>query len=118
MYSSLQLAFKYLKYYLTSFNSKGHGMHSPFVFSFIQYVLNNKNNYQEPEEIEQLRKQLKRNSTIIEVEDMGAGSRVHSTKRRSVKQIANHVLKPKKYSRLLYRIVKYYQPLNIIELGT
>ncbi len=40
MYSKIQLAFKYLHYYFTSSNSKGHGMHSPFVFAFITEVLN------------------------------------------------------------------------------
>jgi predicted O-methyltransferase YrrM len=52
------------------------------------------------------------------VEDLGAGSRVSSAKKRSVKQIAKNVLKPKKYSRLLFRIAKYYQPKLVIELGT
>jgi predicted O-methyltransferase YrrM len=35
-----------------------------------------------------------------------------------VKQLAQTALKSKKYARLLYRLVKHYQPQTIIELGT
>ena len=45
MYSKFQLGLKYLNYYLTASNGKGHGMHSPFVFEFITKVLNDKTDY-------------------------------------------------------------------------
>lgn len=118
MYSSFGLAKKYFHYYRTAHNGKGHGMHSPFVFDFILYVLNNKSNYQPPAEIEVVRKQLLNNKTVLTVEDLGAGSRTSATKQRSVQQLAKSALKPKKYAQLLYRLVKYYQPKTIIELGT
>ena len=93
-------------------------MHSPFVFQFILHVLNNKSSYSSPEKIEELRKELLKDKRILEIEDLGAGSRVASTKQRSVQQLANSALKPKKYARLLYRMVKHYQPKTILELGT
>lgn len=34
--------FNYFKYYINASNGKGHGVHSPFVFSFITAVLNSK----------------------------------------------------------------------------
>ena len=37
----------YLKYYFNASNGKGHGVHSPFVYSFIRSVLNNKGLRQE-----------------------------------------------------------------------
>ena len=40
MYNRFQLAKKFLHYYLTASNGKGHGIHSPFVFDFITNVLN------------------------------------------------------------------------------
>ena len=40
MYSSLTLLKKYLQYLIKSKNGKGHGVHSPFVFTFIKEVLN------------------------------------------------------------------------------
>jgi predicted O-methyltransferase YrrM len=118
VFSSFQLAKKYLHYYLTASNSKGHGMHSPFVYDFILHVLNNKKNYEEPDTIETLRKDLLRNDRVLEVEDLGAGSRVNSSRQKKIQQLAKNAVKPKKYSRLLYRLVKHYQPELIIELGT
>jgi predicted O-methyltransferase YrrM len=118
VYSSFQLAKKYFNYYLHASNGKGHGMHSPFVFDFILNVLNNKNNYQLPEEIERLRKELLRDKRVIEIEEMGAGSRINSSNQRSVNQIAKSALKSKRLAQVLFRLVKHYQPQTIVELGT
>ncbi len=118
MYSSFQLAQKYLHYYLTAFNGKGHGMHSPFVFDFILHVLNNKSQYTPPDSIELLRKELLRDNRMLKIVDMGAGSRIHTTKEKKIRQLAATALKPKKYAQLLFRLVKHYRPNTIIELGT
>ncbi len=118
MYSSTQLAFKYLKYRLTASNGKGHGVHSPFVFEFITKMLNDKRGLDCFKDIESLRSELKKNNTEISVPDFGAGSRMQLDNRRKISAIANSSLKPKKYSRLLFRIAEYYKPATIIELGT
>jgi predicted O-methyltransferase YrrM len=118
MYSRFQLAKKYIQYYFTASNSKGHGIHSPFVFSFIKNVLRDKKQYPCYGPVEGRRKQLQSDLTIIEVEDFGAGSGVIKSKKRVVKDIADSSLKPKKYAQLLYRIISHYQPENILELGT
>ncbi len=93
-------------------------MHSPFVFDFILCVLNNKNDYQPPAEIEALRKSVLHHQKKIVVNDMGAGSRSNNTKEKTVAQIAKSALKPKKYAQLLFRLAKHYRPQTIIELGT
>ncbi len=118
MYSSFQLAKKYVQYYATASNSRGHGVHSPFVFDFIIHVLNDKKSYDCYEKIEDLRRELLNNKSEIEVEDFGAGSSVIKNKTRAIDKIASSSLKPKKYAQLLYRIVKYYQPETMLELGT
>ncbi len=118
MYSPFQLAKKYLKYYTTASNGKGHGVHSPFVFEFIKNVLNDKKVYPCYQTIEQLRQSLLKNKDVIEVEDFGAGSTVIKTKNRIVKNIAASSLKPKKYSQLLFRMVQHYNKGNVLELGT
>ncbi|HET7897767.1 MAG TPA: SAM-dependent methyltransferase, partial [Flavisolibacter sp.] len=107
MYSNFQLAGKYLQYYTSAFNSKGHGMHSPFVFRFILHVLNNKSGFVPPPEIEQLRKDMLRDKRVLEIEDFGAGSRVAKTKTWSVAELAHSALKSPKYAQLLYRLVSY-----------
>jgi predicted O-methyltransferase YrrM len=118
LYSPFQLAKKYLRYYFTASNGKGHGTHSPLVFDFITKVLSDKKQYPCYDTIEKKRKQLKQDNGIIEVEDFGAGSGIIKSNKRVVKDIANSSLKPPKFAQLLYRIVQYYQPKNILELGT
>jgi predicted O-methyltransferase YrrM len=118
MYSSLQLAKKYVHYLLTAHNGKGHGVHSPFVFDFIIHVLNDKKKYDCYPKIESVRKQLLKDNNTIEVEDFGAGSAVIPFKNRIVKDIAASSLKKKKYAQLLFRIAKYYEEKTIVELGT
>jgi predicted O-methyltransferase YrrM len=118
MYSTVQLAKKYLQYYLSAYNGKGHGMHSPFVFRFILHVLNNRSGYRPPAEIEKLRKDLLHDRRMLEVEDFGAGSRLARSKHRQVAELAQSALKSKKLAQVLYRLVRYYQPKTILELGT
>lgn len=118
MYSFPQIAIKYLKYLLTASNGKGHGTHSPFVFEFITKVLNDKRDYSEYSRVEELRNELLRGKTILNVEDFGAGSAVSKKNQRTVSSIAKNAAKPKKLGQLLFRMIKYYQPSTIIELGT
>ena len=118
MYSALRLSQKYAHYYLTAANGKGHGVHSPFVFDFITRVLNDKTPYPEYKKVESLRRRLKKDATQLQLEDMGAGSASNAGSRRSVSSIARHAVKPKKYAQLLFRMARYYQPEEILELGT
>jgi predicted O-methyltransferase YrrM len=118
VYSKFQIAFKYFQYLLKSSNGKGHGIHSPFVYDLVRNVLNDKKDYEVYNEVESLRSQLLQNKTILTIEDFGAGSRINLQKQRAVAAIAKSSLKPKKFSQLLFRIAKYYQLKQIIELGT
>lgn len=118
MYSPLQLVIKYVNYYFTASNGRGHGIHSPFVFELVRKVFIDKHEYEDYKTIELLRKGLLQNNTFLQVEDFGAGSRAGLTKQRSVQQIAESSLKKPKYAQLLYRLVKYLQPNQVLELGT
>jgi predicted O-methyltransferase YrrM len=118
MYSKLQLLQKYLKYTLSASNGKGHGVHSPFVFDFIIHVLNDKKRYETYQQIEAIRKDLLTDETLLTIQDFGAGSRVDGNLQRKVSSIAASALKPKKYAQLMFRMINYYHPKNILELGT
>lgn len=118
MYSRLDLARKYIKYYFSSANAKGHGIHSPFVFNFIRLVLNDKNLYPEYRKIEMLRHQLSHNHFELKVDDMGAGSLVSTFERRTISQIVRTAAKQRKYAQLLFRMAHYYHPAHMLELGT
>lgn len=118
MYSKTRIFIKYLLYLLSSSNGKGHGTHSPFIFEFITRVLNDKNNYDAFAGVEALRRRMLKDTRVLEVEDLGAGSFETREKQRSVASIARNAAKPKKYGQLLYRMVRHYQPQTVIELGT
>ena len=118
MYSKLQLAIRYFNYLLTASNGKGHGTHSPFVFDFITQVLNRKNHYYAYETVEALREKLKLDKESIALEDMGAGSVVSPTNKRTIASLATHAAKSPKYAQLLFRMANYYHPKTIVELGT
>lgn len=118
MYSPVQLGIRYLKYYLSALNSKGHGMHSPFVFEFITTVLNDNRQFYAYQSIENLRQLMLLDERALLIEDFGAGSRVKKENIRLVKEIAASSLKPKKYGQLLFRMIDKYAPETILELGT
>ncbi|MCU7694106.1 O-methyltransferase [Haoranjiania flava] len=118
MYSSVQLAKKYITYWLKASNGKGHGTHSPFVFDFIKNVLNKKPHQSDVGGIEQIRHSLQEDNRLLTLQDFGAGSSIENIKQRRVSSIAKNSLKSEKCAQLIYKIVKYYQPKTILELGT
>lgn len=118
MYSPFQLGIRYLKYYITASNGKGHGVHSPFVFEFITQVLNDDRHFYAYRSIEELRALLLADNRQLTIEDFGAGSRVKKNNTRRISDIASSSLKPRKFGQLLFRMVDHYAPATIIELGT
>lgn len=118
MYSPLRLAAKFIRYYITASNAKGHGIHSPFAFDFITNVLNDKRKFYAYTAIENCRNHLLADNSLLEMTDFGAGSVTGNKKQRSVSAIANNAAKPKKFGQLLFRVANYYKPVSMIELGT
>lgn len=118
MHSRFQLLLKYIQYWLRAADGKGHGIHSPFVFDFITKILNDKTTYADYGTVENLRKQAAANQSMLTIEDLGAGSALTESKQRTVSSVVKNSVKSKKYGQLLYRILRYYQPETILELGT
>ncbi len=118
MYSPFQLGARYLKYYITASNGRGHGMHSPFVFEFITKVLNDDRHFYAYQSIENIRQLMLLEQKELLIEDFGAGSRVKKENTRKICDIARSSLKPKKFGQLLFRLVDFYSPVTILELGT
>lgn len=118
MFSKIELAKKYIQYWTKASNGKGHGTHSPFVYDFIRNVLMDKSEKPDFAKIESLRKQLRKDRTLLEIKDFGAGSRVDGHKTRAVSSIAKAALKPAKYAQLFYKIIQHYPYQNRLELGT
>lgn len=118
MYSRLQLAAKFLNFYLRAANGKGHGIHSPFVYDLVRNVLQDRTVFPPYAAIEDLRGRLLRDRTQLEVEDMGAGSVSGHSRIRTVGEIARHAAKPPRLGKLLFRLARYYRPSTVLELGT
>ncbi|WP_298224717.1 class I SAM-dependent methyltransferase [Flavobacterium sp.] len=100
-------------------NSKNqHGVHSPFVFALVTQCFYDKKIKPEYAVLRNYRNALLQNKNTIEVTDFGAGSRVFKSNTRAIHQIAKNAGISKKRSELLLRITQYFQPQNILEVGT
>lgn len=97
-----------------------HGIHSPFVYDFITKVINDKTQYLEYKKVEDIRHYLLQNNNLIEIVDFGeaAGAAGYITALRKVKDVAKRNSISPKQGQLLYRVVKYFNPEIILELGT
>ena len=124
---------RFLNYELFSGHKYGHGIHSPFVFEFITGVLNDRFRYEEYGEVEKIRRKFRSEEMTILFNDYGAGSRRNRQgeqgemiaspgRKRSamvrIKDIARYSTVNKKFGQLLFRIVRYFKPATILELGT
>ena len=112
----IKIIIRYIKYLLESKNH--HAIHSPFVFDLVTNIIYKKTSTNKTTEIESLRISLCENNKLISVKDFGAGSNINKNKERKIKDIAKNSSKNKKFGELLYRIVKYFNPKEIFELGT
>lgn len=68
--------------------------------------------------IQRLRKELRKNRQLITVTDFGAGSKINSSRQRSIGDIARNSQKPARFGRLLFRLVQRFQAKTVIDLGT
>lgn len=112
----LHIVQSYLKFLWKSKNH--HGVHSPFVFSLTTKCFYDKKPKPEYSILKSYRQKLLDNKNTIEVTDFGAGSRVFKTNKRQVSKIAQTAGISKKRAELLFRVVNYFQPKSILEIGT
>lgn len=106
----------YLKFLLHSKNE--HGVHSPFVFDLVTKCFYDNTKYPEYYNLKCYRKSLLENKNTIEVTDFGAGSRVFKSNTREISKIAQTAGITPKNAELLFRIVRYFQPKSVLEIGT
>jgi predicted O-methyltransferase YrrM len=112
----------WLRYQL---QAKGrHGVHSPFVYTFIDQVLKpvsiEKQERETVKKIEQLRRERCQDQRILEVEDFGAGLGGKQTRfqQRPVAAIAKSSARSPLYGILLYRLCDWWKPNVCLEMGT
>lgn len=108
--------------YLRYLNKSGtrHSVHSPFVYTLVDEVFRNRQDHQVFADIRALRHKLLRKSQVIEITDFGSGAdhKDYSHRFERVSSIVQHSSVNERYGRLLFRLVEYFKPQTIIELGT
>ena len=95
-----------------------HGVHSPFVYQLVTQCFYNKETFTAYKVLNNYRQSLLRNNTLLEIEDFGSGSRVFKSQFRTVASIAKTAGSSVKKTQLLYRLSRYLNCKNLLELGT
>jgi len=113
------MLFQIKAYFNFLWNSKNqHGVHSPFVYSLVTKCFYDQKSKPEYAVLRKYRNSLLQNKNTIEVTDFGAGSRVFKSNTRQISKIAQTAGITSKRAELLCRIVNYFQPNNVLEIGT
>lgn len=106
----------YLKFLWRSKNQ--HGVHSPFVFNLVTQCFYDKSKKEAYPILKKYRNALLSDKNTIEVTDFGAGSKVFRNNTRQIAKIAKTAGITPKRAELLYRVVSYFRPQVILEIGT
>jgi hypothetical protein len=109
-----RFALKYCCHFFSARHTYGFGIHSPFIYHFVRFVLPSKHSFYIFESIEKVRSELKENNKPIDIIDFGTGIDRTTT----VSEIARRSLKSARYAQLLYRIILCFKARKVLELGT
>ncbi len=118
MLQKISFLLRFFQYKFSAHHANGHGVHSPFLYNFIRNVLNEQGRWYAQNSISKLYKQLLKSTETLTVTDFGAGSKIMKSPERKISDIAYFSAVRPKYSELLFRMVKYFEPKTILELGT
>ena len=114
----------YVRHCLTAWNTTGEGIHSPYLFQLVRFVMRDENAFYCFSDIERRRAYLQACDDVLDVVDYGsAGSPEGKLIQRHVSDIAKTHLESAQVGQLLFRIVHFMgqnlkRPLEILELGT
>ncbi|NNE28733.1 MAG: SAM-dependent methyltransferase, partial [Saprospiraceae bacterium] len=100
--SRIAMATRFFKYYRRA--KTKYDIHSPFIFDFVQEVLEDERQYYAFSDLENLRNRLKHDHRVIEVTDLGAGSKMQKTNKRKISAIAKTALTGAFFSQVLFRL--------------
>ncbi len=118
MNQRLRYALNFIKYWLFAKHRKGHGIHSPFLFELIIKVLNNKKTDDDLKNVLEIYTKYKNSKELLTYNEIGAGTSYRKSKELSIGEITKRSSVNKKYGSLLFRLIKYFNCEDILELGT
>jgi predicted O-methyltransferase YrrM len=97
---------KYIQHLFYRKHRKGHGIHSPYVFEFVNRVVFNRDRTRVPAAIRDIHTELRNDSRRIPGGD------------RTIRSFVRGASISRKYGALLFRIAGWMEPAMIVELGT
>ncbi len=106
----------FIQYLLKSTNQ--HGIHSPFVYEFVTQCLYVKTPKNKLKSLRDLRQPLLKSQQELEVVDEGKGSQQFNSNTRKVSAIAKNAGMGWHQSKLIFKIINYFNIKNTLELGT
>jgi predicted O-methyltransferase YrrM len=95
-----------------------HGVHSPFVYDLVTKCFNSQTNSSKTAAFKKIQKDLFSNQQSILITDYGKGSSVFKSNVRKVSDIAKIAGISKNKAALLLQLSDYFNPKNILEIGT
>lgn len=109
---------------LTAWNTRGEGVHSPYLFYIVRMLLYDTNSYYAWKSIEQQRNAMLHTSKLVHTNDYGTGC----SGEKKVQDIARTSLCSMREGQIYFRLVNFLsqqynnkhsnEPLTILELGT
>lgn len=112
--NKVQYAHKFIRHIIDAKNTKGHGIHSPYLYRFTHNAICEKNPFYVFSQIETLRDNLYFDDRPIFINDFGTGH----DRETKVQDIAKTSLKRPKWAQFLYRVVNFTKAQDVLELGT
>lgn len=110
----LYQSFSYIRHILRARNTLGYGIHSPFLYNLVHFVMYDDNAYYCYSPIEKERRRLLGTNKIIETEDYGTGE----SGKKKICSIAEKSLKSRQEAQMMFRIANAMKPKSVMELGT
>lgn len=112
----LRLLFKYLRFFYKA--KTIYDLHSPFLVAFTKAVIEDRRHFYAFSYAEDIRERLKLDRTMVQVVELGARSLVSDQSERTIENIVKHTAIPPPAGQKLFRIVNYFNPKRLLELGT
>ncbi len=106
--------YKYFRHQIRSKNTRGHGIHSPYLYRFTHNAIYEKNPFYVYSQMETLRENLFFDDRVLTLKDYGTGN----DREMKVMDIAKTSLKKPRWAQLMFRIVNFTKAKSVLELGT